>query len=357
MESPSFDLKQSIDHYIGLVQNQGSLTSSDKEELIGHLYDSTEELQQQGLSEEESFVIASKRIGKVEVLTEEYSKINTSFTSSKVWAYLMIGFNVFYSFPAVVFTLVTALYYVIHKQYGTSALAVSTVTAIHIFLIICVWSVVKYKRPISNYMEKQVEQSPVRFLTLTFIPLILTLIFAAPLHKMLPGMSFNYPIYRFDSSITEFTFYLVVMSVIGVFLSLVFSINKVEHFSLKTLFNRPSIAFLVMFGFAIELLAASTRALHIDSIVVEAILFGSVYAAASFLISYYNEAPFVNRYLLIATALGFVLEVSVGISADLDRGDTYFTAYFSAGLIAGVAIGRILGVRRSMNSESNFESA
>lgn len=347
MESPSFDLKQSIYHYIGLVQNQGSLTSSDKEELICHLYDSTEALQQHGLSEEESFIIASKRIGKVEVLNEEYSKVNTSLKSSKIWAYMVIGLNVFYSFPALIFTLVTVLYYVIHKQYGSSSIGVSLVTAIHLVLIISLWSIVKYKRKISSCLEQQVKKKPVKFISLTFVPLLISVLFTARLYRLMPGMSFNYPIYRFDSSITEFTFYLVMMSVIGVFLTLVFSINKVENFSLKTLFNRPSIAFLVMFGFAVELLAASTRAIQMDSIAVQALLFGCVYVAGSFLISYYNEASFVNRYLIIGTALGFVLEVCVGISADLGRGNTYFTAYFTAGMIAGVTFGRLLGVRFS----------
>ena len=350
MESSNFNLKHSIDNYISLINIQGSLTGSDRDELVGHLHDSTEGLVSQGLSEEEAFIIASKRIGKAEVLTNEYNKVNTSLKSSRVWAYLITGFNMIYGIPAIVIFAVTILYYVIHKHYGTSSVAVAMVTSIHLLLIVGLWSIVKYKRKVSDFIEKQLEQNPISFIISTFVPLILMMFFTSPLRKMMPGLSVNYPIYRFNSSLTEFSLYLVGFSIVGVFLSLVFSINKVENLTAKTLFNRPSIIFLLLFGFTVELLAATTRAIHIDNIVVHAVIFGTVYAGASFLIAYYNDTASVNKYLFIATLLGFILEVSVGISADMGRGDTYFTAYFATALIAGVAIGRFIGVRSAKKS-------
>ena len=345
MEPSNFNLKQAIDDYIGLIKNRGSLTSSDKDELTSHLHDSTEALIKQSLSEEESFIIACKRIGKVEVISDEYSKVNTSLRSSKVWAYLLTGFNLFYGIPTIVLTAISVLYFVIYKQHGTSVTAISMVTLIHILFITCLWSIVKYKRRISHYIEKRVEENPIHFIILTCIPLVISILFTSPLHRLIPGISITYPVHKFNSSLTEFSFYLAAMSIIGVFLSLVFSINRVGSSTLKTLFTRPSVLFLLSFGFAVELLAASTRGLYIDNIVIQATFFGLVYMGASFLISYYNEVGSVNRYIIIATALGLILEVSVGISADMGRGDTYFTAFFAAGLIAGVAIGRFLGTR------------
>jgi hypothetical protein len=350
MESSNFDLKQAIDNYISLINNQGSLTKSDRDELVSHLLDSTEALTTQGLSEEESFIIACKRIGKSEVLTNEYNKVNTSLQSSRVWSYLIVGFNMIYGIPAIVFFAVTVLYYIIHKHFGTSTLAVFMVTFIHLLLIVGLWSIVNYKRKISDAIEKRLEQKPIPFIISTFFPFILMMLFMSRLSKLMPGLSINYPIYQFDSDFTEFSFWLVGLSIVGVFLSLVFSINKVENLTAKTLFNRPSIIFLLLFGFVVELLAASTRAIYIDNIAVQAAIFGLVYAGASFLIAYYNDSASVNRYLLFAALSGFILEVSVGISADMHRGNTYFTAFFATALIAGVIIGRFIGIKSAKRS-------
>ena len=49
------------------------------------------------------------------------------------------------------------------------------------------------------------------------------------------------------------------------------------------------------------------------------------------------------RYLLIFAAIGFILETSVGIDADLSRGGTYYTAGFVTALILGVIGGKFLG--------------
>ena len=67
-----------------------------------------------------------------------------------------------------------------------------------------------------------------------------------------------------------------------------------------------------------------------------------VYFIPAALISFYNKQH-QWRYLLIFAAIGFVLETSVGISADLNRGDTYYTAGFVTALILGVMGGRFLG--------------
>ncbi|WP_407427356.1 hypothetical protein [Arcticibacter sp.] len=65
----------------------------------------------------------------------------------------------------------------------------------------------------------------------------------------------------------------------------------------------------------------------------------------SFLIAFYNRRSDVNRYLLIATVFGLSLEIAVGIVADLDRGNTYNTAYFASASVIAIVIGRYLGVK------------
>jgi hypothetical protein len=351
MESSNFDLNQSIANYVNLISAQGSLTGSDKNELVSHLQDSTGALQSKGLSEEEAFIIASKRIGNAELLTEEYSKVNFSLKSNKVWAYLVVGFNILCGLPSVFILLLSAVYFIVHKQYGTSTLAVAIVTALHLIIIIGIWSVSKYKQRISRYIERQVDQKPIRFIILTCMPLIITMTFSNMLARSMPGMSVNYPIYKFDSGLTEFTLYLAALSIIGLFLTLTFSINHASGKTVKALFQKPSFMFLFLFGITIEFLAASTRGLRIDNMVIESLLFAAVYGSASFLIAFYNKNSSVNKYLLMAMLLGLILEVSVGISADLGRGNTYFTAYYASALIGGVALGRYLGLRFSPDQE------
>jgi hypothetical protein len=353
MASSNFELKQAIENYISLILKQGSITSSDKNELTGHLIDSTEVLLKQGLSEEEAFMIACKRIGKVELLSDEYRKVNTSLSINPVWPYLLVGVNIFYGISSITLIVIKSLYFVIYKQYDTSVIAVLLVTLINLIFMTCLWTIVKYNREIAYYIEKQIEKKPLNFIALTFIPITITILFSPLIYKLMPGISIKYPIYMFNSGLTEFTFYLATMSVIVAFLSLVFSINKTASSTAKAIFKHPSFAFLLLFGLAIELTAASTRALHVGNIVIQAFLFGSVYAVAAFLIAYYNEISKLSKYLLTAITLGFILEISVGVRADIVRGGTYFTAYFGLALVFGVLLGRFLGIKLSKNLKNN----
>lgn len=351
MESSNFNLAEQINDYVSLIDGQGSLTASDKNELISHLNDSSEALIEKGLSEEESFIIAKKRIGNPELLTEEYSKVNYSFKTSRVWAYLLVGFNAIYCIPSLIIPLLAAFYYVVFRQYSTSLTAVILITTVNLLITMGFWTLAKYRMHISSYIEMQVARKPVRFIVLTSIPMVISMIYLRAFSKLMPGMSINYAVYKFNSGLTEFSLYLLAISVLGVFLTLVFSINNHSKLTLKSLFAEPSISFLISFGIAIEFLAASTRVLRIDNIVATSLLFAGVYALASFLIAFYNKSTNINKHILAATLLGLILEVSFGIIADLDRGNTYYTAYFSVALIGGVALGRYIGIKTSLNQE------
>ena len=350
MESSKFNLTEQIDNYISLIDEQGSLTTSDKAELISHLNDSSEALVEKGLTEEESFIIAKKRIGKPELLTEEYSKVNFSLKTNKVWAYLLVGFNILYGIPSLLIPVLAAFYYIVFLQYDTAATGVTIITMAHLVFTVGIWSIARFKKHISSYIEMQVTQRPVRFIILTSIPILIRVLYLNAFSKLMPGMSINYPVYKFDSGLTEFSFYLLVINVIGVFLTLVFSTKNSQN-TLKTMFATPSVLFLILLGMIIEFLAASSRVLRLDNIVVESLLFASIYAGGSFVIAYYNKTNNINRHLLAATLPGLILEVSVGISADLGRGNTYFTAYFTIALICGIALGRYLGVKASSSKK------
>lgn len=346
MGTSGFNLQQSIEAYIGLIKNQGSITGTDAAELTAHLYDATDSLKAGGLSEEEAFLIARKRLGDENVLTKEYSKVNTTVKTNKIWAYMFIGLNAFYSVPCLALSLLAASNLYVYKAFGDSLPAASMITVCHAVFCVMIWSVVLNKRRISYFIEKQVEINPIRISSLSFIPLIVVFVASKLFHGIDQShIVRRYPLSGYSSSIPEFSFYLVLLSVLMAILCLLFSVNRVERLTLRSLFEKSSVIFLVLIGFLVEIVAASTRAIRIDGILGSAIIFGSVYMIFSFIIAFYNNKKEVNRYLFIGTALGLFLEVAVGIDADLYRGNTYNTAYFATASIISIIIGRYLGVR------------
>ncbi|RZL41525.1 MAG: hypothetical protein EOP00_24685, partial [Pedobacter sp.] len=68
-----------------------SLTPCDIEELSIHLMESYEELLLLNLSEQEAWIIASHRIGKPEVLNQEFEKVNADFSINRNWMMLLWG--------------------------------------------------------------------------------------------------------------------------------------------------------------------------------------------------------------------------------------------------------------------------
>lgn len=345
MGSSSFNLNQLINDYVGHIRIQGSITGADAEELTNHLYDATDALRKQGLNEEEAFIIASKRLGTEALLTEEYGKVNTSVKTNKIWAYLILGFNFLYALPALFFTGVAILYFLVYQNFNTSTLSVVIITSFHLVFSAFVWYIVRNKLKISNFIEKQVELNSIRIVCISFIPLLIN---AVPVMRLFTktDMAYilKYPVYGFDSNFSEFSFYIALISIMAGVLSLVFSINKAENLTLKTLFQRPSTAFLLLFGFFVELFAASTRSIHIESIIGNTLIFSLVYMSASFLIAFYNKESNI-KYLLIALTLGILMETTVGFAADVDRGDTYYTLYSVAGILLGIITGRYLGIK------------
>lgn len=353
MESSNFDLRQSVDNYIILIQNQGVLTGSDVKELTNHLLDATDELCKGGLSEEEAFIIASKRLGNEEILTQEYAKVNPSLSTNKVWSYLFIGFNLFYIIPSIVVMMLAGLYTFMHVNFERGLTSIVVITASHLLLSGLIVFIVKKKISISGFFESQVQKNPFRIVLLSFLPhlilFLLRAVFISKFHFM-PAVFIYYPLREFNGTLVEFTFYLTILSIIGGILALIFSVRKPDSVTLKSLFEKPSILFLVFFGIVVELLSASSRSIPTTHVLYSSIIFGMIFLGASYLIARYNQTRESLKYLIIFSLFGLISEVSVGIDADLSRGDTYNTVYYSIALLTGLFLGwKIGGKYRDMN--------
>lgn len=355
MGSTNFNLDQSIGNYIGLIGNQGSLTASDTLELTGHLHDATEALQKTGLSEEEAFVIACKRLGSEQTLTEEYSKVNYSVSINKIWAYLFIGFNLLYALPKLMFIGIALFYFYVKLYFGVSTLATVLVTVFHLLFIVLIWYIVQKKDKLSRFVEKQVNTDALKVTVLSFAPWIL--IFG--IHAVLKKSDFNYltyPIYHFNSRLTEVTLYMAALSIIAGVSSLIFSLKHLEKLSLYSLFHKPSLLFLVCYGIFVELLAACTRAIDLgEYIVYSAVLFGLIYFIATFKIAYYNNKAAANKLILVFSLPGLMLETIVGIQADLARGNTYYTLFFVTSMLISIVLGKILGSNKGKQNTAITE--
>lgn len=73
---PFFNLEAELERWTQMLISTGRFSQDNVDELESHLLDQTEELQLAGLAADEAFYIALKRIGKVEVLKEEFTKVN-----------------------------------------------------------------------------------------------------------------------------------------------------------------------------------------------------------------------------------------------------------------------------------------
>jgi hypothetical protein len=76
-----FDLNAAIENWRNELAAQAQLTPDNRRELEKHLADSVTDLHGRGLSEEESFWLAQRRIGQPRQLAEEFVKANPA----KVW--------------------------------------------------------------------------------------------------------------------------------------------------------------------------------------------------------------------------------------------------------------------------------
>src|SRR6516225_4701656 len=63
-----FDLKAALEDWRKQLEMQPGLTPDNRRELETHLRDSVTALQQRGLTEEESIILASRRVGQPQIL-------------------------------------------------------------------------------------------------------------------------------------------------------------------------------------------------------------------------------------------------------------------------------------------------
>ena len=81
-----FDLEDEIGTWKRFLSRKGALSDGDIEEMESHLRDLVDDLQAGGLSPEESFLVAVRRIGATDDVSREFAKVNTG----RLWKQLVL---------------------------------------------------------------------------------------------------------------------------------------------------------------------------------------------------------------------------------------------------------------------------
>ena len=94
MENVSeFDLNVSLRFWLERLAQSPNFRRENVAEVETHVRDSIVKLQSQGLTAEESFLIAIRRVGSVEKLETEFGKVNRSFRNGMIHALILIFFS------------------------------------------------------------------------------------------------------------------------------------------------------------------------------------------------------------------------------------------------------------------------
>lgn len=115
-----FQLKESIESWKQKLSDSNSFTNSDIEELESHLLEEVDLLKEKELTDEEAFYVASSRLGSIELLSSEFTKINTRSIYLKRVAWLIGGYIliIFIQQLITTFSLLSTIYlYTINRPY------------------------------------------------------------------------------------------------------------------------------------------------------------------------------------------------------------------------------------------------
>jgi hypothetical protein len=94
-------LENLIENWRNELSAQPSFNQENLDELEDHLRMSLETMQKSGLSEEEAFLIASRRMGSTQNLDSEYGKINTVERWTRYMRWMVTGILAFQAFTMI----------------------------------------------------------------------------------------------------------------------------------------------------------------------------------------------------------------------------------------------------------------
>jgi len=184
-----FNLKENIEIWKSELSQNSNMTLDNIDELESHLQDEIQALQQLGLNTEESLLIAKSRIGNIEELTTEFSKINKEvYFKNRITPYLK-GVLLFIAFITIT-KLLTTFSILIANKIGINDGYLNLVSIgflLFFTFVILIFSYKKYKNGIFNSRK------------LTSIPILVSIVIISKLLSFL-----SLPILTHSIKLTDF---------------------------------------------------------------------------------------------------------------------------------------------------------
>jgi len=99
MESNNeLNIQEKTDRWVNKIKSDPSFTESDSEELKSHLLDSIDQLKSKGLSYEEAFLVASRRMGTIVDWEEDFRQANNQVIQMRRSILILAGVLVYFCF-------------------------------------------------------------------------------------------------------------------------------------------------------------------------------------------------------------------------------------------------------------------
>lgn len=317
MATTNFQLQTAIDNFIERLNSKGGFTSDDLNELKSHLADSVLDLQLKGFSQEESFLVASCRIGNENELSTEFQKVNGTITGRPQLFFIITGMLMFFLLYQV-WGLFRSLSQYIALKIESNAEGSFFISLFFSFLLIGgYFFILKSARSIAllerRFFRKQDNFSVIYVagaLVLTILIMYLESILARDNYTLLRSRQWNHIIT--DGSYNEVSFWIVP---VGFLLITIFFLFKRENekFSLRKLLNNTGLIFFISTGVIWETIAAYSRFITrgmVDMLVV-ALIYAIVFSIGIFVLaSYIDHKPL--RKIIAFSAFAIIIEFGGG---------------------------------------------
>ncbi len=339
-----FKLEVAVEVYLQQLQEKGNYTSDDILELKSHLSENVRELKRNDLDDEEAFIIAKKRLGKEEMLSIEYNKVNGNRFLNRELFILILSISTYLLF------------------YFSYLLVTGTIRQYAIFVNknMEVWGIVNYLfnilfttgilylifncKKYIRVVERLFIKSPVNF-SLIFIALILFVwVFHIDMGRKLFDTSFlsseeitnRYEVFLLDHTLGTFiNGGLLFICLISISIAFVRSYKKIDF--LDNIINHSGYLPLFIIGLFWDGIAASARMInHHTNLSVYA--FGIVWLIGMTIFNVHLRKNVLMRNIIFIS-FGFMLELAAGIwmNPGLKAGAPV-SVYFIA-LVTGSALG------------------
>jgi len=312
METGLFDLQSEIKNYFNRLHIKANLTKSDETELESNIYDGVDFLEKKGLSTEEAFLIIIKRMGTIDILSEEYNKVNSFSVTEKLRSYFITGLGLILSLGTM-FLFVFEIISLYRKTYLSQTTGDTLIRSLLFFgLCIAVLIAIKWGKSFSTFLQKNIDRKPLLTAFIVFlIPLLNFLLQPALIRffdKRSQEESFNYKFFDIgDIQFINLSFYLLVISVLLLTLVSFWSFTKMKQQDEKRVFFDLPIVFLFIFSIVISIAATMTRYIpESNSGLQNSVFLAIVYAIGSFSIAFYNNHKLWLK-LFIFSAFGLCL--------------------------------------------------